>query len=254
MNGPFVRGLAGWKPSGKNCLGWSHVPNNADVDSAESLGIAAAALEAMGIPQSGLHAASPANPGIDLEIAVREDVAQRLAERASERVWSVVRGGLITHYAQYVHLQDIDALVLAEPTLRVTLGRDYIIRPDVTVGLISNLLDAGVPFLHAAISCKWTIRSDRVQNIRHECNQMIRHRRGRLPHLVTVTAEPLPSRLVSIARGTGEVDAVYHVAFAAMAEAVAGVANGEQRAAWDEAVGQERLKPYSELVETLATW
>lgn len=254
MNAPFVAALAGWKASTKNCLGWTHVPNNADVDGAESLRIAAAALEAMGIPRAGIHASSPANPGNDLEIAVRDDVALRLVARSSERVWSVVRGGLITHYAQYVHLQDIDALVLAEPSLRVTLGRDYIIRPDVTVGLVSGVLDAGVPFLHAAISCKWTIRSDRVQNIRHECTQMIRHRRGRLPHLVTVTAEPLPSRLVSIARGTGEVDAVYHVAFAAMEEAVAGVANIEQRAAWDEAVGQGRLRPYSELVETLATW
>jgi hypothetical protein len=48
-----------------------------------------------------------------------------------------------------------------------------------------------------------------VQNIRHECLQMIRHRRGRQPHPVTVTAEPLPSRLASIARGTGEVDDSY---------------------------------------------
>ena len=254
MSAPFIRSLAGWKASSKNCLGWTHVPNSADVDSAESLGIAAAALEVMGTRQFAVDLATPANPGSQLEIAVRDDVADRLTERASERVWSVVRGGLITHYAQYVHLQDIDALVLAEPSLRVTLGRDYIIRPDVTVGLVSRVLDAGVPFLHAAISCKWSIRSDRVQNIRHECTQMIRHRRGRLPHLMTVTAEPLPSRLVSIARGTGEVDAVYHVAFAAMEEAVAGVANVEQRAAWDEAVGQGRLKPYSELVETLATW
>jgi hypothetical protein len=50
---------------------------------------------------------------------------------------------------------------------------------------------------------------------------MIRHRRGRQPHLVTVTAEPLPSRLASIARGTGEVDAVYHIAYDAMAASVA---------------------------------
>ena len=73
------------------------------------------------------------------------------------------------------------------------------------------------------MSCKWTIRSDRVQNIRHECLQMIRHRRGRQPHLVTVTAEPLPTRLASIARGTGEVDAVYHIAYDAMAASVAGL-------------------------------
>jgi hypothetical protein len=46
--------------------------------------------------------------------------------------------------------------------------------------------------------------------------------------LVTVTAEPLPTRLGSIARGTGEVDAVYHIAFDALAASVAARANPEQ--------------------------
>ena len=104
------------------------------------------------------------------------------------------------------------------PELRVTIGTDYLIKPDVTVALGDVSTASWLPPLHAAISCKWTIRSDRVQNIRHECLQMIRHRRGRQPHLVTVTAEPLPSRIASIARGTGEVDAVYHVAYDALAD------------------------------------
>ena len=53
-----------------------------------------------------------------------------------------------------------------------------------------------------------------------ELRRGVRHRRGRQPHLVTVTAEPLPTRLASIARGTGEVDAVYHIAFDALAASV----------------------------------
>jgi len=93
-----------------------------------------------------------------------------------------------------------------------------------------------------------------VQNIRHECLQMIRHRRGRQPHLVTVTAEPLPSRLASIARGTGEVDAVYHVAYDAMDASVARNANTDQQDAWREVVGQRRLLSYELLVNTLASW
>jgi hypothetical protein len=113
---------------------------------------------------------------------------------------------------------------------------------------------SGLPPLHAAISCKGTIRSDRVQNIRHECLQMIRHRRGRQPHLVTVTAEPLPSRLASIARGTGEVDAVYHVAFDAVNASVTENANAEQQEAWREVVGQRRLLSYEFLAGTLASW
>jgi hypothetical protein len=83
---------------------------------------------------------------------------------------------------------------------------------------------------------------------------MIRHRRGRQPHLVTVTAEPLPTRLASIARGTGEVDAVYHIAFDALDASVTENANAEQQDAWREVVGQRRLLSYELLLDTLASW
>ena len=123
-----------------------------------------------------------------------------------------------------------------------------------TVALRGVRTASGLPHLHAAVSCKWTIRSDRVQNIRHECLQMIRHRRSRQPHLVTVTAEPLPTRLASIARGTGEVDAVYDIAFDAMAASVAAHANAEQADAWREVTGQRRVLSYALLLDTLASW
>jgi len=70
---------------------------------------------------------------------------------------------------------------------------------------------------------------------------------------VTVTAEPLPSRLASIARGTGEVDAVYHIAYDAMDASVAGHANAEQRDAWREVTRQRRVLSYEALAETLAS-
>ena len=59
-------------------------------------------------------------------------------------------------------------------------------------------------FLHASISCKWTIRSDRSQNTRTEALNLIRNRKGPLPHIVAVTAEPLPTRIASLALGTGK--------------------------------------------------
>jgi hypothetical protein len=130
-----------------------------------------------------------------------------------------------------------------------------LIEPDVTAGIIEDPHNpnSGL-FLHAAVSCKWTIRSDRVQNIRHEFLQMIKHRRGRLPHLVTVTAEPMPSRIASIARGTGEVDAVYHITFDALQEAVEAVGSKQQKNDLTELINQGRLRPYEELASTLATW
>lgn len=200
----------------------------------------------------------PSDPGSALEQLTRSDLQDRLMHEAPERVWSVGSGVVISDFAQYRHLSALDRLVKSQPELRVTIGMDYMIKPDVTVGIVPDFepddLCEFVPLLHAVVSCKWTIRSDRVQNIRHEFGQMIRHRRGRLPHLVTLTAEPLPTRLASIARGTGEVDATYHVAFDALGAAVRDVGNREQQAAWDECVGQGRLKSYDQLASTLAMW
>jgi hypothetical protein len=48
MTAPFATELLGWKPSSKNKLGWPLVPNFADVDSAESMRIAAGVLDALG--------------------------------------------------------------------------------------------------------------------------------------------------------------------------------------------------------------
>ena len=64
--------------------------------------------------------------------------------------------------------------------------------------------------LHASISCKWTMRSDRAQNTRTEALNLVRNRKGRTPCILAVTFEPLPSRLASIALGTGDIDCTYH--------------------------------------------
>ena len=253
MTAPFALNLLGWKRSGKNKLSWPLVPNFADVDSTESLRIAAGVLDELGAP-GGPESAVPVSPGGPLEQAVCDHLVGALPGLDPDRGWAVDRGAVISRFDQYAHLSQVDELVRANPELRITVGMDYLIKPDVTVALETATTASGFPPLHAAISCKWTIRSDRVQNIRHECLQMIRHRRGRQPHLVTVTAEPLPTRLASIARGTGEVDAVYHIAYDALDASVRRHANGEQADAWREVVGQRRLLSYEHLVGTLASW
>ena len=253
MTAPFAAVLLGWKASRKNRLGWPLMPNCADVDSAESIRISAGILAELGLSGDAASAV-PADSGGPLEQAVRAHLAGALPRLAPGRAWVVDRGLIITRFDQYAHLREVDELVRANPELRVTVGTDYLIKPDVTVALAAVPTASGLPPLHAAISCKWTIRSDRVQNIRHECLQMIRHRQGRQPHLVTVTAEPLPSRLASIARGTGEVDAVYHIAYDALAASVAANANPEQQEAWREVTGQRRVLSYRRLAGTLASW
>ena len=252
MTAPFATALLGWKPSSKNKLDWPLVPNVADVDNAESMRIAAGVLDALGVARD-VTSDVPKDSGGPLEQAVHDHLLNALAYRDPDRIWLVGRGAVITGFDQYAHLKEVHALVRASPQLRISVGMDYLIKPDVTVGLAGVRTGSGLPPLHAAISCKWTIRSDRVQNIRHECLQMIRHRRGRQPHLVTVTAEPLPTRLASIARGTGEVDAVYHIAYDAMAASVARHANPEQKDAWREVTRQRRVLSYEALAETLAS-
>lgn len=249
MTAPFATRLLGWKLNSKKQI---LVPNSADTDSDQSVELAGAVLDRLGIQARVPTAAVPASPGPVLESLVEADIAARLAQHHSGRHWVVDRSRIVTDFVQYSHLCEVDRLVESDPSLAVTIGRDYLIKPDVTVGITD--LNGDKPFLHAAVSCKWTIRSDRVQNIRHEFNQMIRHRRGRQPHLVTVTAEPLPSRLQSIARGTGEVDAVYHIAFDELDAAVQNVGNRTQQAAWSECVRQGRVLNYKDLIPTLATW
>ena len=144
----------------------------------------------------------------------------------------------ISNFAQYQHLDKLASLVIDNQALSAALGHGYIVTPDVVIARypVSDdevnasqvfLDDSGsaaltpvrsanqsqpLPFLHASISCKWTIRSDRAQNTRTEALNLIRNRKGNLPHIVAVTAEPLPMRIASLALGTGDIDCVYHFA------------------------------------------
>jgi hypothetical protein len=250
----FAHRLLGWKRGGTNKLSWDQVPNNADIDNRESLQLGAAMLESLSAHAGQALPTPPTSPGAVLEEAVRIDLARELVARDNSRHWTARRGAPVTDYSQYVHLLHLNQLVVDNPTLSVTIGQDYLIKPDVLIGLEDVPTVNGLPLLHAAVSCKWTIRSDRVQNIRHENNQMVRHRRGRQPHLVAVTAEPLPSRLAAIARGTGEVDAVYHIAYDELDIAVQASDNVRQQAAWGEITGQARLLNYNLLAQHLASW
>lgn len=181
----------------------------------------------------------------------------------------------ISQFEQYAHLVVLDEAARSNPALAAALGSDYTITPDLVMfrfpepdSLInsqSNLLDdtsvthaslrennGGGKILHASISCKWIIRSDRSQNSRTEALNLIRNRKGRTPHIVIVTAEPLPSRIASIALGTGDIDCVYHFA---LYELQAAVSNG----GWEDAadmlrilVDGKRLRDISDLPLDLA--
>ena len=183
----------------------------------------------------------------------------------------------ISKHHQYEHLADLEEVLTKHPELRSTLGGDYLITPDVTIARtpVSDremnrdgmFLDVSSPvaklaplresvnqssILHASISCKWTIRSDRAQNTRTEALNLIRNRKGKVPAVVAVTFEPLPTRVASIALGTGDLDCTYHSALYELQESVDEIKNEDQAEMLGTLVAGRRLRDISDLPLDLA--
>ena len=73
-----------------------------------------------------------------------------------------------------------------------------------------------------------------------------------MPHAVLITAEPLPSRIASIALGTGDLDCVYHFALYELREAVQAHGNEDSVEMLTTMVDGKRLKDISDLPLDLA--
>ncbi|MEU6249811.1 NgoMIV family type II restriction endonuclease [Glycomyces sp. NPDC047010] len=255
MSAPaWFKDLLYYKASGNQAtwkaIGLSVAPNIADISNAPSTRISNAVFESLNVT-AGLNGRKEGGTGTGIGLPLEEGVKGHLRSRLldpkdADWTWRV-GAEPIDRFEQYSYLDDIRKLYAEQPNLRLLLGTDYQIQPDVTVG---KRIGAAM-LLHAVVSCKWTIRSDRVQNVRQEFKLLVGARRGRTPHLVAVTAEPLPSRLLSITQGTGEIDAVYHLAFQEMKEAVPAHGTSEQIAAWNEMTEQRRLKDFNDLVGDL---
>lgn len=125
---------------------------------------------------------------------------------------------------------------------------------DESVAMLTGLrkTNGGLPLIHASISCKLTLRSDRAQNARSEALNLIRNRKGRVPNIAVVTAEPLPSRLSSLALGTGDIDCVYHFALPELQQAVAAEGNEDSQESLRIMVEGKRLRDISDLPLDLA--
>ncbi len=173
-------------------------------------------------------------------------------------------------FTQYEHLAYLNALTEKNAQLAAVLGNDYLIAPDVVVyrdlceddeintpkiivdSNVAKMADirksnGGKPILHASVSAKFTMRSDRAQNSRTEALNLIRNRKGRLPHIVVVTAEPMPNRLASLALGTGDIDCVYHFALYELIRAVKDVGSEDAVETLETLVQGKRLKDISDL-------
>ena len=194
--------------------------------------------------------------------------------------WSILQLGnnnrlKTSDFEQYEHLAYLSALTAENAQLAAALGNDYLVAPDVVVyrnlyddeeinaeqyivdDEISRMADirksnGGKPLLHASVSAKYTMRSDRAQNSRTEALNLIRNRKGHLPHIVVVTAEPMPNRLASLALGTGDIDCVYHFALYELIRAVKEVGSEDAVETLETLVQGKRLKDISDLPLDLA--
>lgn len=215
-------------------------PNFADGSNSSSIQIATAIIDRLGHP-IGSGTVKEQTAGGLFELVTERFVARtfELLKHLRPGKWSYGVKHVISDFDQFEHLATIEGIIKRRKELATALGSDYIVKPDIVVarwpvsddelnqgkvGLDESSRVASLaplrernqhvvrPILHASISCKWTIRSDRSQNTRTEALNLIRNRKGPLPHIAAVTAEPLPTRLAALALGTGDLDCVYHFA------------------------------------------
>ncbi|MGX6397194.1 NgoMIV family type II restriction endonuclease [Rothia kristinae] len=235
----------------------SWVPSNADTGSGSSLRYARAIAEGIGAVEA--HPRSPghsAGRSFERAVAAYLQAVLQALDGIRPGEWTVRRlgdrgaDGTIRDaseiFEQYEHLAALREIVEGSRDLRAVLGAEAdLLAPDVVVmrsplsdrdlNAVTRLVDPlgplasasplrsavqPKPLLHAVVSCRWTLRSDRAQQAKAEAQQLIRNRRGRAPHLVMVTGEPMPSRLAAVALGTGELDCVYHFALHELMDAI----------------------------------
>lgn len=185
------------------------------------------------------------------------------------------RLSVIGQYEQYTHLAELDRLASEHSELKAFLGDGYTVSPDIIIARIpekDNIInvteelvcknsalqtmlrasnhenpESPAPILHASISCKFTMRSDRAQNTRTEALNLIRARKGRSPHIVSLTSEPTVSRIASLALGTGDLDCVYHFALYELQEALEELGADDSLELLNSMTKGKRLKDISDL-------
>lgn len=258
------------------------VPSNADKAQLSSVRFATGIYQQIGGKQmvSDELCAQSKGDSFELEVCRFIQATFLRLEHVRPGKWKIFQvrertKNVIGMYAQYSHLSELASYLNANRQMAAWLGNEYTVAPDVVVArelesdvelnsnnrivddsaaLAADLRDGEgkMPLLHASISCKWTLRSDRAQNARAEALNMIRNRKGRQPHIAVVTGEPTPSRLASLALGTGDIDCVYHFALYELQKAVSDSGNDEALNMLNTMIEGKRLKDISDLPLDLA--
>lgn len=248
------------------------VPNIADRSSKASINISRAIVDQL--DATGIEVLTGQRKGKQFEAITKDFLEQSftLLQHIRPGQWLFSTSGSITQFEQYKHLAYIQEILSANPELTAALGGDYLVTPDIVIGKYPledheiniqgefinesdsicqytplRAKNTAYPTLHASISCKWTLRSDRSQNARTEALNLIRNRKGNTPRIVAITAEPLPTRLASLALGTGDLDCVYHFALHELIAGVEATNNDDQMDMLMTLINGKRLCDVSDL-------
>jgi hypothetical protein len=271
-------------PTSKSLTGLC--PNFSDKDNESSVKIGNKLVELIGCEIGEKPRIKGQTAGKRFELATRQFLRNcfELLQHLRPGDWSYEINRNIGFYEQYAHLVELKNAIQGNSELRAALGGDYLVEPDILIGrkplsdqeinrneqliddvnqvVLHSPLRASTaggrarseaPYiLHASISCKWSLRSDRAQNARTEALNLIRNRKGNQPHIVTVTAEPLPTRLAALALGTGDLDCVYHFALTELEASISELKLVDQKDMLQILVAGKRLRDISDLPFDLA--
>ncbi|WPF66214.1 MULTISPECIES: NgoMIV family type II restriction endonuclease [unclassified Corynebacterium] len=261
------------------------VASNADISQASSRALALHIARQLNAPE--LDKGPGQTAGGQFESAVTHFVQSTFPRMAAIRpgTWTVENVGAkrstdhIAQYHPYRHLDDLARAIAINRELESVLGNSYVISPDIMIlrdsvpddkineaenvvdsqsGLLSPLRlansssSAHTKHVHAVLSCKWTMRSDRSQHTRSEALNLIRNRKGRAPHIAAVTAEPSLSRIASLALGTGDVDMVYHAFLPELIAAVEEKGTDDAKEMLETLIHGDRLRDIADMIIDLA--
>ena len=254
------------------------IPSNADKDNAISVYAAKEIAKKLQVPNGDKLSSQKA--GSTFEQINKDFLEATFPELKHLRPgdWGIIKIGNnqskeTSHFVQYEHLNKLNDLANDNPELAASVGNNYTVTPDIVIYqelLKDSEINAGekiivdnstaqrssirkregnIRILHASVSAKWTIRSDRAQNSRTEALGLIRNRKGRLPHIVVVTGEPLPSRIASLALGTGDIDCVYHFALNELETAIENLNKPTGPKQFDKKTIEKEYKTFRSLLD-----
>ncbi len=260
----------------------SAVYNIADSGSPSSIAIAARMVDLIGEPtcQTPLAGQTAGNEFTRITMEFLQGAFLRL-DHVRPGSWFFAMNPSETNIAlfeQYGHLSELKRILDEHKDLTTAFASDYIVRPDIIIArdpveehdlnAQDDLVDMDdgaarrtplraaneeQPILHASISCKYTMRSDRAQNTRTEALNLMRNRKGRNPHIAAVTMEPMAGRIASIAMGTGDIDCTYHAALDELLQATVDLGYDDAEDTLRILIDGRRLRDISDLPLDLAT-